>query len=104
MSQCKKPSIPPENVLHLAELQAGAAASEAGVRHAQGTTTNGQSLLNFKTGAFLAGAPVQPVVLKYAPGKVAPAWESIDALWHVFLMLANLHQVTCYEVRPPSQT
>lgn len=64
----------------------------------EGTTTNGQSLLNFKTGAFLAGAPVQPVVLKYAPGKVAPAWESIDALWHVFLMLANLHQVTCYEL------
>ena len=34
----------------------------------QGTTTNGTHLLPFKTGAFLAGAPVQPVILKY--GKV----------------------------------
>ena len=34
----------------------------------QGTTTNGEYLLPFKTGAFLAGAPVQPVILKY--GKV----------------------------------
>ena len=34
----------------------------------QGTTTNGDYLLPFKTGAFLAGVPVQPVILKY--GKV----------------------------------
>lgn len=31
----------------------------------QGTTTNGKWLLQFKTGAFLAGTPVQPVILKY---------------------------------------
>ena len=34
----------------------------------QGTTTNGQYLLPFKSGAFLAGAPVQPVLIRY--GKV----------------------------------
>ena len=34
----------------------------------QGTTTNGRYLLPFKSGAFLAGCPVQPVLLKY--GKV----------------------------------
>ena len=38
----------------------------------QGTTTNGDYLLPFKTGAFLAGAPVQPVVLKY--GKASLSW------------------------------
>merc|ERR1712176_894077 len=31
----------------------------------EGTTTNGLSLLRFKSGGFLAGAPVQPVVLTY---------------------------------------
>ncbi len=31
----------------------------------QGTTTNGRYLLPFRTGAFLAGSPVQPVVLRY---------------------------------------
>ncbi|KAK9810897.1 hypothetical protein WJX73_006580 [Symbiochloris irregularis] len=64
----------------------------------EGTTTNGRCLLNFKTGAFLAGAPVQPVVLKYGRGRVSPAWESIDPFWHVFLMLANTHSVTCWEL------
>ena len=65
----------------------------------QGTTTNGRSLLTFKTGAFLAGAPVQPVVIKYYKGRISPAWESIGAIWHVFLMLANFyHAATCYEV------
>lgn len=34
----------------------------------QGTTSNGTCLLPFKTGAFLAGLPVQPVIIKY--GKV----------------------------------
>ena len=34
-------------------------------RNLQGTTTNGDYLLPFKTGAFLAGEPVQPVILKY---------------------------------------
>jgi hypothetical protein len=31
----------------------------------QGTTTNGRFLLPFKTGAFLAGVPLQPVIIKY---------------------------------------
>ncbi|KAA3466972.1 lysophospholipid acyltransferase LPEAT1-like isoform X1 [Gossypium australe] len=31
----------------------------------EGTTTNGDFLLPFKTGAFLAGAPVMPVILSY---------------------------------------
>ena len=93
----------------------------------QGTTTNGEYLLPFKTGAFLAGAPVQPVVLKYGKaslfwskhyccilghgllfltdtvnvqGGVSPAWESISAPRHLFLMFAGLcHCVTAYEVR-----
>ena len=31
----------------------------------EGTTTSGRCLLPFKTGAFLAGLPVQPVILRY---------------------------------------
>lgn len=36
----------------------------------EGTTTNGRFLLPFKTGAFLAGLPLQPVVIRY--GEVRP--------------------------------
>lgn len=63
----------------------------------EGTTTNGKLLLPFKTGAFLAGVPVQPCMIKYETGRVSPSWDSIDAVWHTFLMLAELsHQVTVY--------
>ena len=45
----------------------------------QGTTTNGEYLLPFKSGAFLAGAPVQPVLIHY--GKVClPAGCGVSAL------------------------
>jgi lysophosphatidylcholine acyltransferase/lyso-PAF acetyltransferase len=71
-----------------------------GARAAQGTTTNGACLLPFKTGAFLAGAPVRPVVLEYGADRVSAAWESINFVWHALLMLANArHSVTAYEVR-----
>lgn len=65
----------------------------------EGTTTNGNFLLPFKTGAFLAGAPVQPVILRYDKGRVSPAWETISAPRQIFLLLCNpFHGVTCYEL------
>lgn len=65
----------------------------------EGTTTNGRYLLPFRTGAFIAGVPVQPSILKYGPSRVSPAWETISGAWHIFLMLTNpLHSVTIYEL------
>lgn len=46
----------------------------------EGTTTNGDYLLPFKTGAFLAGAPVQPVILRYPYSIFSPAWDSMDGV------------------------
>lgn len=40
----------------------------------EGTTTNNRYLLPFATGAFVAGVPVQPVVIKYHNGRVSPCW------------------------------
>ncbi|KAI8470877.1 MAG: glycerol-3-phosphate 1-acyltransferase [Monoraphidium minutum] len=66
----------------------------------EGTTSNGSHLLPFKTGAFLAGVPVQPIVIKYGgKARVSPAWESISALRHLLLMLTTpFHTATCYEL------
>lgn len=65
----------------------------------EGTTTNGKYLLPFKTGAFLAGVPLQPVVLRYGTGRVSPSWDTIPGSRHVFLMLCEpFHSVTCYEL------
>jgi len=47
---------------------------------AEGTTTNGEFLLPFKTGGFLAKAPVLPVILSYHYQRFSPAWESISGV------------------------
>eukprot|EP00180_Rhodochaete_pulchella_P000501 Plantae.Rhodophyta-Rhodochaete_pulchella.ctg1352.p2 GENE.Plantae.Rhodophyta-Rhodochaete_pulchella.ctg1352~~Plantae.Rhodophyta-Rhodochaete_pulchella.ctg1352.p2 ORF type:complete len:379 (+),score=58.67 Plantae.Rhodophyta-Rhodochaete_pulchella.ctg1352:1159-2295(+) len=45
----------------------------------EGTTTNGIGLLPFKTGAFVAGLPVAPMLLRYPYKKFSPAYDSIEA-------------------------
>ncbi|KAL3682523.1 hypothetical protein R1sor_000545 [Riccia sorocarpa] len=55
----------------------------------EGTTTNGDYLLPFKTGAFLAEAPVQPVILKYPFKRFSPAWESMSGGPHMLLLLCQ---------------
>uniref|UniRef100_A0A8C6S1Q9 Lysophosphatidylcholine acyltransferase 4 n=1 Tax=Neogobius melanostomus TaxID=47308 RepID=A0A8C6S1Q9_9GOBI len=42
----------------------------------EGTTTNGKALLKFKPGAFLAGVPVQPVLLRYPNKLVISLFET----------------------------
>eukprot|EP00210_Caulerpa_lentillifera_P009166 g8738.t1 len=55
----------------------------------EGTTTNGDYLLKFKRGAFLAAVPVQPVVLVYSSRWVSPAWETITGPQHLWLLLCT---------------
>lgn len=55
----------------------------------EGTTTNGDYLLSFKTGAFLAGAPVVPVILRYPYQRFSPAWDSITGVRHVVFLLCQ---------------
>ncbi|KNA17931.1 hypothetical protein SOVF_075300 [Spinacia oleracea] len=55
----------------------------------EGTTTNGNFLLPFKTGAFIAGAPVLPVILRYPYRRFSPAWDSISGVRHVILLLCQ---------------
>ncbi|MCO5574882.1 hypothetical protein L7F22_028676 [Adiantum nelumboides] len=55
----------------------------------EGTTTNGDYLLPFKTGAFVAGTPVQPVILKYPYRRFSPAWDTISGVRHVILLLCQ---------------
>ncbi|CAN8076444.1 unnamed protein product [Agarophyton chilense] len=43
----------------------------------EGTTTNGRYLLSFKTGAFLAGLPVAPILIQYKYKWFSPTYESI---------------------------
>ena len=58
----------------------------------QGTTTNGQCLLPFRTGAFVAGKPVQPMLLSYGrhPDGPSLSWETIEFPNHLKLVLSTL--------------
>ncbi|KAI3440309.1 PlsC domain-containing protein [Psidium guajava] len=72
----------------------------------EGTTTNGDYLLPFKTGAFLAKAPVLPVILKYPYKRFSPAWDSISGARHVIFLLCqfiNHIEVTHLPVYYPSE-
>ncbi|CAN4122802.1 unnamed protein product [Withania somnifera] len=72
----------------------------------EGTTTNGDFLLPFKSGAFLAGAPVQPVILRYPYQRLSPAWDSISGVRHVIFLLCqfvNHLEVTWLPIYYPSQ-
>ncbi|KAL5558089.1 hypothetical protein UlMin_034300 [Ulmus minor] len=72
----------------------------------EGTTTNGDFLLPFKTGAFLAKAPVLPVILRYPYQRFSPAWDSISGVRHVIFLLSqfsNHLEVTRLPVYHPSQ-
>ncbi|KAL8145066.1 lysophospholipid acyltransferase LPEAT1-like isoform X1 [Apium graveolens] len=72
----------------------------------EGTTTNGDYLLPFKTGAFLPKAPVLPVILRYPHQRFSPAWDSISGVRHVLLLLCqfvNYLEVTRLPVYYPSQ-
>uniref|UniRef100_A0A0C9S8C2 TSA: Wollemia nobilis Ref_Wollemi_Transcript_5066_1874 transcribed RNA sequence n=1 Tax=Wollemia nobilis TaxID=56998 RepID=A0A0C9S8C2_9CONI len=62
----------------------------------EGTTTNGDFLLPFKTGAFLAKTPVLPVILRYPYRRFSPAWDTISGVRHVLLLLCQF--VNCLEV------
>mmetsp|Transcript_43911 Transcript_43911/g.107776 ORF Transcript_43911/g.107776 Transcript_43911/m.107776 type:complete len:342 (+) Transcript_43911:81-1106(+) len=68
----------------------------------EGTTTNGKTLMNFKTGAFVAGAPVAPILIQYPAERFSPAYDSILALDLVkglctqWYNRASLHRLKVY--------
>ncbi|KAJ8261570.1 hypothetical protein GJAV_G00155840 [Gymnothorax javanicus] len=74
----------------------------------EGTTTNGKALLKYKPGAFMAGVPVQPVLLQY-PNRldtVRWTWKGnswIQALWFTTSQLYTNIIVEYLPVYTPSR-
>ncbi|XP_028261633.1 lysophospholipid acyltransferase LPCAT4 isoform X2 [Parambassis ranga] len=74
----------------------------------EGTTTNGHALIKFKPGAFLAGVPVQPVLLRYPNKLDTVRWTYkgttwIEALWHTCSQFYTNMTVEFLPVYTPSQ-
>lgn len=89
-----------------ARMIANAAAGSTNIRplllFPEGTTSNGRYLLPFKTGAFLAGLPLQPVLLKYEQYPLSATWESIKIERLLWLIMArppwSPPRVTCLQL------
>ncbi|XP_065117957.1 lysophospholipid acyltransferase LPCAT4 [Paramisgurnus dabryanus] len=73
----------------------------------EGTTTNGQALIKFKPGAFLAGVPIQPVLLHYSkPDTVRWTWKGttwFETLLHTMSQLYTRVTVEFLPVYTPSE-
>jgi 1-acyl-sn-glycerol-3-phosphate acyltransferase len=76
--------------------------SEAGTHpvliHSEGTTTNGEFVLQFQKGAFCSGSPVRPIAVELHYKYCTPAWEEGSLLWHLFEMscLNVYHDMTVH--------
>ncbi|KAG9391149.1 Lysophospholipid acyltransferase [Carpediemonas membranifera] len=55
----------------------------------EGTTTNGLGLIPFKPGAFIAGVPVNPVVIRY-PNAASVAWDTCSLSYAVLRTVTQL--------------
>eukprot|EP00177_Eucheuma_denticulatum_P006050 GFKZ01011033.1.p2 GENE.GFKZ01011033.1~~GFKZ01011033.1.p2 ORF type:complete len:358 (+),score=46.59 GFKZ01011033.1:41-1114(+) len=56
----------------------------------EGTTTNGEHLLKFRTGAFVAGTPIAVVLIRYNYKYFSPSYESIKTDKYLYGMLSQL--------------
>lgn len=71
----------------------------------EGTTSNGSCLLSFRTGAFVAGASVQPILIQFPFKHFSPAYESIYTSVVIFRTLCqfnNRFQVRYLPVHVPT--
>lgn len=55
----------------------------------EGTTTNGHHLLKFRTGAFVAGTPIAPVLIRYKYKWFSPSYETIKTPQYLYGLLSQ---------------
>lgn len=72
----------------------------------EGTTTNGRHLLKFRTGAFVAGTPIAPVLIRYKYKWFSPTYETIKTppyLYGILSQFANHVEYVRLPVYYPSE-
>ncbi|CAL0308182.1 unnamed protein product [Lupinus luteus] len=66
----------------------------------EGTTTNGRNLISFQLGAFIAGYPIQPVIVRYPHVHFDQSWGSVSLTMLMFRMLTQFHNFFEVEYLP----
>ncbi len=65
----------------------------------EGTTTNGTSIMAFRTGLFAPGLPLQPVCITFPHKHWNPSWETVDFKYHLFRTMTQfVNHVTIEEL------
>lgn len=64
----------------------------------EGTCGNGQALATFRSGAFVAGVPVQPVAVRYYFGWFDPSWCSVGPDFPALILRMMLSWYTDMEI------
>ncbi|KAK9807513.1 hypothetical protein WJX72_001238 [[Myrmecia] bisecta] len=67
----------------------------------EGTCGDGRCLLQFRTGAFVAGVPVLPVLFQYDTSRHNPAWTIINEGWHWFRLMCQFYNRMEVTILPP---
>lgn len=62
----------------------------------EGTTTNGNHLLKFRTGAFVAGMPIAPVLIKYSSDYFSLTYETVRTGKYIYGLLSQLRNHVWY--------
>ncbi|XP_057980846.1 lysophospholipid acyltransferase LPEAT2 isoform X2 [Malania oleifera] len=66
----------------------------------EGTTTNGRVLISFQLGAFIAGYPIQPVVVRYPHVHFDQSWGNVGLAKLMFRMFTQFHNFMEVEYLP----
>eukprot|EP00891_Asterochloris_glomerata_P008361 jgi/Astpho2/8361/e_gw1.00122.122.1_t len=67
----------------------------------EGTCGDGRCLLQFKTGAFVPGQPILPVLLTYNKRHHNPAWTIINEGWHFLRVCCQFENAANVEILEP---
>lgn len=67
----------------------------------EGTCGDGRCVLRFRSGAFVPGAPVLPVVLQYESAHFNPAWTIVTEGAHFLRCLCQFRKKITVRVLPP---
>jgi lysophosphatidylcholine acyltransferase/lyso-PAF acetyltransferase len=68
----------------------------------EGTCGDGRCMLRFRTGAFVPGAPVLPVLLSYEAARCNPAWTNhASVAWHFVRCGTQVRKRLAVRVLPP---
>ncbi|KAK7274634.1 hypothetical protein RIF29_15730 [Crotalaria pallida] len=66
----------------------------------EGTTTNGRNLISFQLGAFIAGLPIQPVIVRYPHVHFDQSWGNVSLGMLMFRMITQFHNFLEVEYLP----